>query len=322
MVVRAVFADGRLWLLHAGGLLASIRQEAGEPEPLQSVGSVADICRLGGRLIVVTHDDRVEQWLIRSRTASAWGGALAVPTGGEALVAFSCDGERMTLVTDRRLIEVAGDETRSTLLSETFGNMEAGPPATSTAHVDDEAVWIGFNVGEWGGGLVRIARGTGRVEWVERNRSGELCGGPLNRSCDPVNGIVASPWRPHCVVAAIGLVHMMSHGRIVQICGTDVQRLYFKPLDPQPPNLTLDEGEPPSTVAFYGLARRGDTLWSVGVDGLYRFSGNHVEFRPLPRFQTRGDYLVSFDIPGVALVITGSNQRTAMSGSIPIIAIH
>lgn len=322
MVVRAIFADGRLWLLHADGLLASMRQEAGEPKPLYGSGTVADMCRLGGRLIVVTHDDSSGRWLIRSRTASAWGGALEVPTGGDSLITFNCHGERMTLVTDRRLIEVAGREMQSTPLSERFGSAKTGPPATSTSHVDDDAVWIGFNVGEWGGGLVRIGRGTGRVEWVERNRSGELCGGPLNRDCDPVNGIVASPWRPSCVVAAIGLVHMMSHGRIVQVCGTDVQRLYFKPLDPQPPNLTFDEGEPPSTVAFYGLDGRGDTLWSVGIDGLYRLSRNRIEFRPLPQFQTRGAYLISFDIPGVTLVMTGSNQRTAMSGSIPIMALQ
>lgn len=321
MVVRAVFADRRLWLLHANGLLASMRQEAGEPEPLQEAGSVADICQLGGRLIVVTHEDIGERWLIRSRTASAWGSSLAVPTGGEALIAFDCEGGRMTLVTSRRLIEVMGNEARTTPLSEAMESME-GPPATSTAHVDDEAVWIGFNAGEWGGGLVRIARDKGHVEWVERNRSGGLCGGPLNRQCDPVTGIVASPWRPSCVVATIGLVHMMPHGRIVQVCGTNVQRIYFKPLDPQPPNLTLDEGEPPSTVAFFGLARKDNALWSIGIDGIYRFSGSRVEFSPLPRFQTRGSYLVSFDIPGVALVMTGSNQRTSMSGSTPVMAIR
>lgn len=322
MVVRAVFTDGRLWLLHVGGLLASMRPDDGEPEAVQGAGNVADMCLLSGHLMIVEQDDRSRRWLTQSRTGSTWRSALAVPTGGETLIAVNCDGERMMPITNRRLIEVAGAETHSTPLSEPFEIMADGPPATSTSHADDNAVWIGFNVGEWGGGLVSINRRTGRVEWIERNHSGEICGGPLNRACDPVNGIVASPWRASCVVAAIGLVHMMSHGRIIQICGTDVQRLYFKPLDPQPPNLILDEGEPPSTVAFYGLARRDDSLWSVGIDGLYRFSGNRVAFRPLPRFQTRGAYLVSFDIPGVTLVMTGSNQRTAMSGSVPVMAIH
>jgi len=34
------------------------------------------------------------------------------------------------------------------------------------------------------------------VSAIERNTSGELCGGPLNTECDPVNGIAAEPQKP------------------------------------------------------------------------------------------------------------------------------
>jgi hypothetical protein len=184
-----------------------------------------------------------------------------------------------------------------------------------------DAVWVGFNVGEWGGGLRRISRNNGTVQTVERNRSGELCGGPLNSGCDPVNGVITAPWNPACVVAAIGLVHMMSHGRIVEVCGSNVRRLYYKALDPQPPRNKLDEGEPASTVAFFGLTRNGNTWWAVGIDGLYRFDGAHQPmFSPLPKFENKGGYWVSFAVPGIALVLTDVNQRRSMSGSVPIMA--
>ncbi|WP_334183301.1 hypothetical protein [Novosphingobium sp.] len=197
---------------------------------------------------------------------------------------------------------------------------ELQPPfAIGTALINGNTIWIGFNAGEWGGGLRRITRGEGKIEVVEKNQSGELCGGPLNTECDPVNGIVASPSNPSCVVAAVGLVHMMSHGRIVEVCDETVRRLYFKPDNPQPPYGKLDKGEPASTTAFFGLTRAGDTVWALGTDGLYRFDGSSSpQFRSLPKFENRGGYQVSFDVPGVVLLMTDVNQRRSLSGAVPI----
>ncbi|TGX44278.1 hypothetical protein E5A74_05610 [Sphingomonas naasensis] len=121
-------------------------------------------------------------------------------------------------------------------------------------------------------------------------------------------------------MAAIGLVHMMSHGRVVTVCNGRVQRLYFKPFEPQPPYGRLDDGEPASTVAFFGLARAADAVWAVGIDGLYRFDGTlPPRFRPLPKFEDRDGYSVSFDIPGIALVLTDVNQRRSLSGAVPLL---
>lgn len=317
-VIRASFAHDRLWMLGDDGSLVSLRPETGDPEAVENVGRVADLCRLDGGLVILSKDQEGQRWLLRRGAASSWGQAVPVPTEGDTLIALSCDEGRITLVTDARLIEIVGTEQRSMPLSERI----AAPLVTSTALATTAMVWVGFNNGEWGGGLARIDRQTGQVQVIERNNSGDLCGGPLNSECDPVNGIAVSPRDASCVVAAIGLEHMMSHGRLVEVCGSLVHRLYFKPLDPQPPHGTLDEGEPPITVAFYGLVRSGDTLWSAGTDGIYRFSEGHVEIRPLPQFQNRGGFLVSFDVPGIALVMADTNQRAAMSGSVPIMAIR
>ena len=159
------------------------------------------------------------------------------------------------------------------------------------------------------------------VATVEQNGSGASCGGPLDAGCDPVTSLIAAPGNRACVIAAIALVHMIEHGRIVEICGNHVRRLFFKPLDPQPPHGSLDDGEPALTVAFFGLARGEKGWWAVGTDGLYRFQGDRpAEFLPLPRFENKGGYRVSFAVPGLALVETGVNQRRSMSGSVPLVA--
>jgi hypothetical protein len=45
-----------------------------------------------------------------------------------------------------------------------------------------------------------------------------LCAGPLNGGCDPVTGVVPDPDHPQCVLASIGLSHMLMQGRIIRAC--------------------------------------------------------------------------------------------------------
>jgi hypothetical protein len=191
----------------------------------------------------------------------------------------------------------------------------------TSVDVEKDQVYVGVDAGEWGGGLQRIDRRTGKVTVVERNVTGELCGGPLNPACDPVNGIAAEPWRPACVAAAVGLVHFAPHGRIVEVCGAEVNRIYFKPYGSRSPGSDRGRGdEPHETVAFFGLVRSGDELWASGIDGLYRLRGGTVvDITPLPKFRTIGGVGVSFDIPHVVLVVTMINRRHSISGGAPML---
>ena len=316
-ISRAVFANNRLWLLQDDGSLASLEPEDGGAQAVKAPGKVVEICKSSSSLTGLIEGRG--NWSLQVRSGDRWNSVASIPTQGDTFVALDCEdsGDPITVVTNRRLIEVRDGKTNSINLRRPLQE----PLVMGTTLGTPDAVWVGFNVGEWGGGLRRISRRDGTVQMVERNRSGELCGGPLNTACDPVNGIIAAPWNPACVVAAIGLVHMMSHGRIVEVCGNNVHRLYYKALDPQPPRNKLDEGEPASTVAFFGLTRSGNTWWAVGIDGMYRFDGaRQPEFSLLPKFEKKGGYWVSFAVPGIALVLTDVNQRRSMSGSVPIMA--
>src|SRR5581483_7512237 len=112
--------------------------------------------------------------------------------------------------------------------------------------------------------------------------------------------------KPGCVAAAVGLVHFVPHGRIVEICKDDVRVSYAKTLG----SATRD-GTPghDGTVAFFGLARIGGTLLAAGIDGLYRFDGSAEPlYARLPKFDIIGGVGVSFAIPNVVLVLTAINQ--------------
>ncbi len=315
-ISRAVFADGRLWMMSDDGSLLSLEPSKLKPERVETEGKTIEICKSESHLIALIQADK-RHWSIKRRSSGGWDAGPTIAIDNENLAALGCadEGPTVAIVTNRRLVEIEGTVVRGVKLSE-----ELNPPfSIGTALINENTIWVGFNAGEWGGGLRRITRGDGKIEAVEKNQSGELCGGPLNTECDPVNGIVASPLNPSCVVAAIGLVHMMSHGRIVEVCDKTVRRLYFKPDGPQSPNDKLDEGEPASTTAFFGLTRVGETVFALGTDGLYRFNNSSSpQFRSLPKFENRGGYRVSFGAPGVVLLMTDVNQRRSLSGAVPI----
>lgn len=317
-IVEGVFAEDRLWLRLENGKLVSLRPDAAKPEPELLGGKALGLCRAGASLVVLVEAGGQGSWQVQTRSSGKWNPGKPIAAGKDELVAFGCDAHD-AFVTNRRLLTVAGDKVRETALSRALN----APIVRTTMFADSESLWVGFNDGEWGGGLVRIRRADGKARGLERNVSGTICGGPLNGGCDAVNAITASPHDPGCIVAALGMVHMMSHGRIVELCGNRIRRLYYKAEDPQPPYPDKNADEPANTVAFFGVARVGPDLRAVGTDGLYRFTGSGlVTFRALPRFEDRGGYRVSFAIPGVVLVLTDVNAKAAMSGSVPLLVMR
>ena len=104
----------------------------------------------------------------------------------------------------------------------------------------------------------------------------------------------------------------------------ELKRLYFKPFENKAMGKKAMEphadGEPGSTVAFFGLIRSGDALIAAGTDGLYKLRGKGaVETTPLPAFKQIGGVAVSFERPDVILVLTTINQRASVSGRVPML---
>ena len=315
-LTRAVFADGRLWVLSDAGDISSVTEgrDARDAETLPE--KATDLCvRDGHPVVIAGANGNDSAWTLRQRAEGAWSVVAMVPTEGDGLLAMDCAADRVTLLTTRRLIDLDGYRQSAVTLS---GQLRQGF-IISTYGTPDQ-LFVGFNAGEWGGGLRRIDRRSGNITVIERNSTGELCGGPLNASCDPVNGIGAEPWNPNCVVAAVGLVHFQPRGRVVEVCGDWVKRLYYKPYGDSRSAGRSKDDEPFSTVAFFGLARDGGTVWAAGIDGIYRIGpGGTADVIPLPHFKNIGGISISFDLPHFVLVLTNVNQRRSISGGVPLL---
>jgi hypothetical protein len=322
MISRAVFGDGRLWLLTDSGQLSSLA-EGERTRRIHDLGEpVIDICVRGNVPIALTGErSDGEGWTIHRWQAARWRAVRTIARSFDALIALSCGGDQEAVLTSRRLIDLTG-RSRGVTLSQPLR------PALVRAvvHVTPEAAFVGINAGEWGGGLLRIDRVTGAVTRIERNVAGTGCDGPLNSSCDPVNGIATIPWRSRCVAVAIGLIHFEAHGRIASVCPEGVEQMFvaFDAADLSDPAEAAEAAKGGyGAVAFFGLAATDNALIAAGHNGLYRIDASGAGTRrPWPRFIEVDGILVSFALPDVVLVMSELNRRASISGIAPLMAVR
>ena len=251
-----------------------------------------------------------ESWTLRKWSHTSWVVVATIRRDRDDIVGIGSSGKSVVLLTTHRMIDlVAGDQKSIGL--KWPKDRTAG---ITSILVRPESVLVGFNAGEWGGGLRRIDRRTGEISTIGRKSRNEPCGGTLNAECDPVNGIVTEPWNEGCAAVAIGLIHMMAHGSIVEVCGSAIRTIYSKPYS------KLYRDDHYSTVPFFGIIAVNHELFAVGSDGLYKIGPEGtVEVSALPKFERIGSVSVSFALPNVVLVVTSINQRHSVSGSVPML---
>ena len=181
-------------------------------------------------------------------------------------------------------------------------------------------IYVGYDAGEWGGGMQSVDLETGALSRIEKRDPSKryFYGGPLEGALDPVTGIVPDPTRQDCILASIGLFHLgTSSGRIVRVCGTEVEVAFEN----------LEEFEYPAgkfvvSEAFYGIApASGATYWAVGITGLYRFTNgaSTPEKIELPRLVPMDQIYLSRDIPGAIILRTNINWAVSTSGYTPLV---
>ena len=315
-IKHAEFASGRLWLLSDGGELWSVAEHEGGARKESLVEPVLSLCASSNEPAIVTAERTDPQsWIVRRRHGSEWGAIGRVSKSGDGLVGLACGADSQIVLTTRRMVSLNGSAPHTQTLSLRIPARPINVVLTTPTHL-----LVGLAEGEWGGGLMSIDRQSGKVIDIARNTSGELCGGPLNPDCDPVNALAPIPWKPDCAVAAIGLIHFAPHGRLAEICEGRVERLYVGPCPyPSDPLSTYSDGEPYCTEAFFGVAPNGGSLMSVGTSGMSLIAEDGTaQTQPLPAFRDFGPFEVSFG-RDVVLVYNKAGGRNAITPETPLL---
>lgn len=178
----------------------------------------------------------------------------------------------------------------------------------------DGSIYIGFNYGEWGGGLWRIIPGSSKMVEV-RKVDDNPCDGPLAAECDPITGLIPDVDHPGCLLASIGLEHMLSHGRVMRVCGNEATLVFSRELDAVPGSI---EAFAHSTCPLFGLAATPDGWLAIAPGKVFISSGGQVKTVDIPRAERLAGIQVS-QVGRVLILSTDVNWGMSLSGYTPML---
>jgi hypothetical protein len=142
-----------------------------------------------------------------------------------------------------------------------------------------------------------------------------------------VTGVVPDPQDKHCVLASIGLSHMLKHGRIIRVCPSGVTVVFERALEV--PSATVQRylvgatqgkvAKPLQTEPFFALLQSGDgSIWGVTPFAAYRREKDGWSRHAMPEPLEHGHLRIADGLPGMLLLSTWRNATHSMSGVTPM----
>lgn len=328
-IMGGIAFGSELWLYNQGGKAVSYRLTDWRPT-LRSSSGVAALASARGTLVALV------------APAFDWR-ADHQPAGRFRLASYShggwAYGRWQSYPADERPLALALHSGRSMILGpknlysmgSSSGSVGVLPLSQAiepwgqfvTAVTGDGSMYVGINRGEWGGGLLRVKLSTGEVRTVDEPEDQELCSGPLNSACDPVTGLVPDPMRSGCVFASVGLSHMMWHGRVLRVCGDQMETIFEAEVLPIGERVrrafsSRARSFPPQTEPVFALAPAKGGFWAVTPRALYHWRQGTVDRAAFPSLEHVDGLAVSKAIPGLVLATTDANAAVSLSGVTPL----
>jgi hypothetical protein len=298
---------GLLWLVSNGGTLDSLDLHAALASRHLVESRVTSIHQASSGALWVTTLDPDHRLRVRAREV--------LPGGDERWMPLM---EVTTDAADAWLEEIDGAAlvlTPSTLFRWIDGKIQ--PIALSTKiepwlpsqAVVGRSLYIGTNRGEWGGGLQRVSIDTGAVSTIGAGST--LLDG------EPVTSVIADA-TPGCVLAAVGLSHFLTRGRVLWVCGDSVTlAASWRVSDDRGIN---------ATEAVFSLLRtsphdgRSDEYWAATTSGVHHWQEGEEELLPYGKFDIFCGVHLSHLAPTVVAVSTTVNASRSLSGSTALLS--
>lgn len=313
-ISRAAVWDGKLWYINGGALWSadldaqSVMQHGPDGMALLAAGS--------GTLWAA----RVDQPQTKPDGKAALtvqrvcpDGVLGAPAirrdlaAGERLIDIVVlEGEAWALTTRALVTSKSGAPAVAVDLDKAPVGWPMGAAVPKAAQGD---VYFASDAGEWGGSLLRFNVRTGKGETSKSADAKDLCEGVLNPACDPVTSVIADPKRPDCVLASVGLRHLLERGKIVRACPQGVE-LVFE---------TSQDGGPNGT-AIFGLAPSASGFWAVSAREAFKFEDGKLTRRMPLKFEATGSGLdIARPDKEIIVVLTDLRVSSSLSGRTPIL---
>lgn len=172
------------------------------------------------------------------------------------------------------------------------------PHARVSALMGDD-LFVGYNKGEWGGGLRRIDVPAGTVSFVKEDGE-DLCGGRLNPACAPIVGIIRDASNENCMLVGASLAHLTErYGEVMRVCTDRITSIFSDPLPVLPYSLVNRPGQ---TWPFSGLIETHDGWIAVGQERYARARESTITMADVPPLKPWSGLQISDPVDGVVFV--------------------
>ena len=304
---NGVATRDHIWLLGQTRTLVRLDRQTGDRAVVAE--NVQDLLPNGDSLWVLVQADDPASFSLRDVRVSGPEGVLAdrrdaryrlylhpsETSEGEALGLFVWPGQARPAILARRAVVAPTTEGwKRWPVAASLG------PAARIATPDGRSIYVGYNLGEWGGGLRRIDLPSGSISFVAGD-SDELCGGAINPACHPVVGLFPDRRSGDCIIVGTGLSHMgSSHGAVYRVCGPDILPVFSTPTPAEPDRWMLG----PRPWPLHGLFETADGWIGISRDRYFRNRDGRVEERPMPEFADWAGVRISEERDGVLFVVS------------------
>ncbi len=295
-VLKGEADAGHLWLLGAEGVVVRFDRQTGARTVVGR--DVVDLLRDGPHLWAATRVEGAMGIINISDLKVVGSRTFNVEVEGDFIGLFATGGDSPGLLTSRQVLRPTSDRWRSSPLAAEFRCGEFPGTYGRVAASTDGTLYVGCNVGEWGGGLRRIDPETGSSTIISQTTD-EQCSGLLSPDCDPVVGVFPDSEQPGCMIVGSSLAHIsLTEGRILRVCGDTITEVFSEPLPSRNPDY-------PQSWAFDGLVPTHDGWVAFSQHRYARSRSGAVEMRRNPALADRSGPRVSEERDGVLFVLEG-----------------
>ncbi|MFT3896947.1 MAG: hypothetical protein QM719_04530 [Thermomonas sp.] len=206
---------------------------------------------------------------------------------GDSPIAVAAGYGKTYVLTRKWLFSISlGGTWSSTRISPALDLLET---TRHVALINENRFWLGLDNGEWDGKLINVELDSGKThDWSDMN----------------ANAVVADPSGQGCILASGGLLHFLSSGELVRVCGEKTQTLY--------------KGEQP----IWGLVNSGKEVFAVVDGGMVPVRGSGLVMDEKSDFSKPVSMLA--DIPAQTagrflLVYSAARWEVSLSGMTPYV---
>ncbi|MDP3404602.1 MAG: hypothetical protein Q8S03_07930 [Brevundimonas sp.] len=267
-IVEGIATRDFLWLRGVSRTVVRFDRRTGERSrvAVDAVDLLADGPHLWALLVLNENESTVRD--LRDPTAHQ----QRVSFLGTPLALFATSG-RPGVLTDVNVLVPSGHRWSRRGLA---GSLQSGGHVSA---LTGDALFVGYNLGEWGGGLRRIDVATGTVSFVQE--PGEtVCSGRLDPECAPIVGIVPDDAGAGCVLVGTSLAHIsIRRGEVLRVCDDQVSSVFRDPL-PVEPNSIINR--PGQSWPFDSLTQTRDGWVAVGQERFARSRQGTVMIEAVP----------------------------------------